>query len=327
MKFVQLSKNLEQGLQPVYLIEGEESYFRDHAVKSIRAACNLAQPMLNAARVEGETLKGEALASFLSSLYALPFLDERRFVALFDYYPTEREWENSLKRYVEKPCPTTVLAIVNGGKKANCADLKKKAGIVYVDCARSDEEALSRWLFTLMRREGLNADADAAELMVRYCAQDAARMKMETEKLRLLLGEGGRVTREVVEEHIAKDAEYKIYELTQAASRGNFGAFSEILNDLMNKGYDETAALAALLSHFKTLTEIANLGGTDAEIGKLLGIKPFAVQKNRELIRRLGKARVEEHYLALYRLSSGMKSGLYAKKNALYAAIAKIFFG
>ena len=130
-----------------------------------------------------------------------------------------------------------------------------------------------------------------------------------------------------MEEHIAKDAEYKIYELTQAASRGNFGAFSEILNDLMNKGYDETAALAALLSHFKTLTEIANLGGTDVEIGKLLGIKPFAVQKNRELIRRLGKARVEEHYLALYRLSSGMKSGLYAKKNALYAAIAKIFFG
>ena len=39
MKFVQLAKHLQtEPLAPVYLIEGEEAYFRDHAVESIRAA-------------------------------------------------------------------------------------------------------------------------------------------------------------------------------------------------------------------------------------------------------------------------------------------------
>lgn len=325
MKFVELNNSLREGIASVYLIEGEEGYFRDHAVKSIRTACNLSQPLLNDVRFEGETLKGEALVSFRDGLYTLPFFDEKRLVRAYEFYPTEREWENVLAAYCEKPCPSTVLVIVNGGKKG--ADLKKKKGVTYVDCSRSDEETLSRWLFTLMRREGLVPDADAAGLMVKYCALDAARMYMETKKLKLLLGEGGRVTRAVVEDEIAKDAEYKIYELTQAASRGNSTAFWEILGDLMAKGYDENSVLAALTNHFKTLTEISSMRGTDAEKGKILGRKPYAVQKDTELVRRLGAERVKGLYLALYELSCGVRSGRYAKADALSAAVAKIFFG
>lgn len=326
MKFVELNKKLQEGIEPVYLIEGEETYFREHAVKSIQTACGISQPMLNDVREEGENLKGDRLVSFKASLYSLPFLDERRLVRVYDFYPSEREWESVLGTYAENPCPSTVLLIVNSGKKANSAELKKKKGVTLVDCSRSDEETLTRWLYSLLRREGLNADADAAGLMVHYCASDAARMKKEAEKLKLLLGEGGKVTRETIEEHIERDAEYKIYELTQAASRGNFTAFSEILYDLMNKGYDENAALASLTAHFKTLTEVVNMRGSDAEIGKVLGIKPYAVQKNRELAQRLGKERTEELYRGLYTLSCGMRSGLYNKQNALFAAIAKIFF-
>ena len=326
MKFVQLAKSLQEALEPVYLVEGEEAYFREHAVKSIREACGLTQPVLNDVREEGENLKGEKLTAFRDALYALPFLDERRLVRVYDFYPTEREWESVMGAYAEKPCPSTVLVIVNGGKKANTADLKKKKGVTHIDCSRADEETLAKWLFSLMRREGLAPDSDAVSLMVSYCACDAARMKKETEKLKLLFGEGGRVTRAVVEEHVERDAEYKIYELTQAASRGNFTVFSEILNDLMKKGYDENAALSSLSSHFKTLTEISQMSGTDAEIGSALGLKPYAVQKNRELVKRLGAGRTETLYLELYGLSCGMRSGLYTKSAALKSAIAKIFF-
>lgn len=326
MKFVQLANSLKEGIAPVYLVEGEEAYFRDHAVSAIRAACAISQPMLNDVRIEGETLKG-TLNEFRDNLFALPFFDERRLVRVYEFYPTEREWENVLKSYVQSPCPTTVLVIVNGGKKANTADLKRKSGVTFVDCGREDEEMLSRWLYALMRRQGLNADADAAGLMVRYCARDAARMRMETERLRLLLGENGRVTRSVVEETVAKDAEYKIYELTQAASRKNADAFWEILTDLMQKGLDENAVLAALVSHFRTLAEVSSMRGTDAEVGKEIGQKPYAVQKNRELAARIGKARVEQLYNALYTLSCDMKSGRSNKSNALSVAIAEIFFG
>ena len=35
MKFTQLTKSLQQAVDPAYLIEGEEAYFRDAAVKAI----------------------------------------------------------------------------------------------------------------------------------------------------------------------------------------------------------------------------------------------------------------------------------------------------
>ena len=330
MKFVQLAASLKEGLAPIYLVDGEEAYFRDHAVESIKKACALTQPALNETRVEGETLKGDKLTSFVSSLNTLPFFDEKRFVRVYDFYPTEKEWETVLAPYAKDPCPTTVLVIVNGGfggKKQNLAALRRKGGVVHVDCSRESEEMLARWLFGVLKKRGLLADGDALTQMVRYCNFDAARMHREAEKLVLLLGEGGRLTREVVEEYVAKDVEYKIYELTQAASRKNFSLFSQILHELMEKGYDEYAALSSLAAHYRTLYEITSLEGTDREVAATLSMQPYAVQKSREAAARLGTKRVKELYEALYTLSSGAKSGDYTKQGALFSAIAKIFFG
>lgn len=326
MKFTELAKKLQEGVAPFYLIEGEDGYFRDHAVSNIRAACGITQLLLNDVRIEGETLKGE-LPAFRDKLYALPFMDEKRLVRVYDFYPTEREWETFLKPYAEKPCPSTVLLFVNGGKKAGGADLRRKREVVYVDCSRADKDTLSRWLFQLMRREGLQPETEAVELMAAYCGLDAARMKQETEKLRFLVGEGGKVTAAVVEENVAKDAEYKIYELAQAASGRNFTAFSEILNDLLVKGFDENAVLSSLVSHFRSLCEISRMRGTDEEIGKIIGMHPYGVKRSRETVRRLGAERTEELYLSLYGLLSGMRAGMYLKTGALSSAIAKIFFG
>lgn len=327
MKFTQLNKSLQENVAPVYLIEGEEAYFRDAAVKAITDKLNITQPLLNNVRYEGESLKGDKLLAFRDELYTLPMFDDKRLVRVYGFFPTEREWEAAMARYLESPSPTTVLLIVNEGKKANTAEIKKKKGVTVVDCAREEEETLSRWLFSLMKRSGLNPDSDACSLMVRYCARDAARMKAETEKLLLLLGEGARVSAKHIDEYINKDAEYKIYEMTQAASRGNAQKFQEIMDDLMKKGFDEYAILSSLTSHFETLTNVSRLSGSDEEIAKVLMANAYAVKKNREIVRRLGKERVQELYEALYSLGAGAKSGSYQKQGALVLGVAKIFFG
>ncbi len=325
MKFAQLAKSLKEGLAPVYLIEGDDAFFRDRAVESLRAACALSNPSLNELRTDGEALKGDKLLSFRDDLYTLPFFDERRFVRVHEFYPTEKEWE-PLSAYCEKPSQTTVLAIVNRGKKGG-ADLKKKKGVVFVDCSREEEETLCRWVSGLVRHNGMEIDGDAAPLLVRYCVRDCARMKQEAEKFRLILGEGGRIAKKDVEEYVAEDAEYKIYELTQAASRRNFGRFSEILADLTGKGYDEIAALSSLAAHFRTLAEVSSSPLSDGELAAVLSVKPYSVQKNRETAARLGREKVKEYYMRLYELSCGAKRGAYQKTGALSAAIAKIFFG
>lgn len=323
MKFVEFNKTIKEKCFPVCLLEGEEAYFRERAVEAVRDTY-ITQPALNDVRFEGDSLKGEKLLSFRDGLYALPFLSEMRLARAYEFYPTEKEYETVLRKYVENPSPSTVLLIVNS-KKGNF-DLKKQAGITYIDCSRESEEVLCKWLYGMLRRAKLNPDTDAVQLMVRYCASDAARMKQEIEKLTFLLGEGGRVTRETVDEYINKDIDYKIYELTQAASRKSYAVFTEILNDLLLKGFDEVAVLSSLTSHFRTLYDVSFMNGSEEEIAKTLGIKPYAVKKNREAAKAFGKEKTEEFYLSLYNLSNGVKGGLYGKESALFTAIAKIFF-
>ena len=328
MKFVQLARSLkEEGLAPIYLVEGDEAYFRDHAVRAIREACGIMQPTLNDVRYEGETVKGDRLSALSAELQTLPFFDAKRLVRLYEFYPTEREWEQFLKPYVAAPCETTVLVIVNAGGGKRGVDLKRRSGITYVDCSKEEPEMLARWLYGVCKRAGVTIDGDAASLMVQYCNFDAARMSIEVKKLQELLGEGGRISQKTVEAYVAKDVDYKIYELTNAVARGDRSAFSEILHDLMEKGYDENAALSTLTAHFRTLSELAGMRGSDTEIGNALNMKAYPLKKNREALSRLGADRARELYLRLYELSAGMRSGTYSKSGALSAAIAKIFFG
>lgn len=324
MKFVELAKTLKERIDPVYLIEGEDAYFREHAVSAIRSACALSMPELNDARVEGETLKSDRLRAFIAELNTLPFLDGKRIVRVYGFFPTEKEWD-VLSSYVQKPCPTTVLLIVNAEKKKG-ADLRKKSGVTLVDCGKESEETLSRWCLSVFRAKSLRIDGDAAMQLIRYCAQDAARIFSEAEKFRLLLGENGVVTAALVDEHVAKDIDYKIYELTQAASRRS-SSFFDILSELFEKGFDEYAALAALLSHFRTLCSVSAFRGSDEEAAKVFNIKPFAVRKQREAARALGPSRTRAIYEGLYALSAGSRSGEYTKTGAMTAAVAKIFLG
>ncbi len=325
MKFTELKKSLDGGIAPVYYLEGEETYFHASAEKMLRERC-VQQPTLNDVRIEGDSLKGDALASFRDSLYVYPFLSEKRLVRVYGFYPTEKEYETYLSRYFADPCPTTILLIVNAQKKSGTADWKKKPNVTYVDCSRADEETVCRWIYLTMKRAGVKAEGDAALALAQFCSCSMARISRETEKLILLVGQGGTLTREIVEQNVSRDADYKIYEMTQAASRRSFAAFTEILNDLIEKGFDEIAALGALASHFRTLYDVSAMSGSDAEIGKALGIKPYAVQKNRETAARFGKERVKEFYIRLYELSCASKSGLMTKESALKEAIAKIFF-
>ena len=94
----------------------------------------------------------------------------------------------------------------------------------------------------------------------------------------------------------------------------------------MKKGFDEHAVLSALTGHYRTLYEVSSMRGSDAEVAKALGMKPYPVQRNRETAARLGKERVEQLYLRLYELSCGAKGGIYGKSGALSASLAKIFF-
>ena len=320
MKYVDFKKFTEEkGGQPIYLFEGEEVYFREKGEGMLKTRF-VQDATLDFTAFEGNTLKGEKIKALVEAVESFPFLSEKRVVKVTEFYPTEKEYEQYLKRLFENPPADGMLMIFNGSKgKVGTAALAKKPNVTFVDCARSDEETIKKWIYLTCKRAGVYADGMTCGKLATYCIFDMSRIAMETEKL---LGYCAATGQEKL-----TDSEYKKYELANALSRRNYGAFMKILKDLSSHGYNETELLSSLASYFKTLYDTSLSRGGDREIATALGLNEYAVKKNREQAAKFQKEELLGYYNAVYGAISDIKCGDLTPSAALKTVTAKLFFG
>lgn len=101
MKFVEMKSSLKnEGIQCVYLLEGEDAYFRESGLSLLREL--VAQPELNYAVWEGDAALSD-LPGFLSALASFPFLSEKRVVAVREFYPRADVFKGVFGAYLKDP--------------------------------------------------------------------------------------------------------------------------------------------------------------------------------------------------------------------------------
>ena len=329
MKYVDFKKFTdENGACPIYLFEGEEVYFREKGEALLKSRF-LQEPTLDYSAFEGASLKGDKMLALVDAVNSFPFVSEKRVVKVTEFFPTEKEYESYLKPLFENPSSASILLILNSSKgKAGAFSLAKKPNVTYVDCARSDEETIKKWVYLTCKRAGVYADGITCGKLASYCVFDMSRISMETEKL---LGycvskKIERLTDEIVDALVYPDTEYKKYELANALARKNYSAFMKILKDLLSHGYNETELLSSLASYFKGLYEVAISRGSDGEIASALGLKEYAVKKNREQAAKFSKEELLGYYDAVYGAISSLKCGELTPTAALKWVTAKLFF-
>ena len=323
MKYTQLKNDIAQGARSIYLLEGDDAYFRMKGEEMLKSAF-VQMPELNFSSFDGDTLKGSALTSLISAIESFPFMSEKRVIKVTSLHPTEGEYEKYLKKTFENFPPTTVLIIVNAeGKKG--VDLKRKNCITFVDCNRADEDTVAKWVFLTFKHAGITAPADVCTTIARYCLCNMSRVALETEKL-IDYKKQGTLTREEVDCNVYKDAEYRIYEMTNAVARKDYGAYIEIQSELCRKNGDETTLLSGLFSYFKNLLTILSSFDGDAELAKLLKMKEYGVKKSREQARAIGCERLKIYVACIYSVLADVKSGLLTPQSALQNFNNRIFF-
>lgn len=323
MKFTQLKDDIKEGARSIYLIEGDDAYFRRKAEEQLKAAF-LQMPELNFSSFDGAQYKGAALTEIISALSSYPFMAEKRVVKLSEFYPTESDYEKYLKPTFENFPETTVLFIVNSqGKKG--VDLKRKKCVTYIDCNKSDRETVAKWAYLTMKRAGVSSTVEACEAVADYCLCDMARVSKEVEKL-IEYDKGGQVTKQIVDELVYKDADFRVYQMTGAVARRDFSMFAEICFDLLSKGYDENAVIASLLNYFKNLLTVAEADMSEKELAAALKMSDYVFGKTKQQAKALGSKRLTGYINSLYSLAAAFKSGQMTVDGALESALANIFF-
>lgn len=323
MKFTELKNDIKNGARQIYLLEGDDAYFRMKGEELIKSAY-LEMPELNFSSFDGETLKGSALTSLISAIESFPFMAEKRVIKVSNFSPSESEYENYLKKTFENFPPSSILIIVNAESKKG-VDLKRRQSVTYIDCNKADEETVSRWAYLTFKRANISASAEACTLIARYCLCNMSRVALEVEKLIDYKREGS-LTREEVDEMVFKDAEYRLYEMTNAVAVKNYSKFMQIQSELCRKSGDETSILSGLFSYFKNLLIILSSQESNAETAKLLKMKEFGVKKSKEQAEMLGEDALKSYVTAIYAALSDIKSGFCTPQSALQKVNAQIFF-
>lgn len=323
MKFTALKNSISSGASPIYLFEGEEGYFRDKGVQMLKDAF-VNEPSLNFTSFDGN-FKGN-FKELISSANSYPFMSEKRLVKISELYIGEKDYEK-ISELFEKPASDTIIAIVNSGKaKAGGCDLKKKPNVMYVDCSSASEEDVLKWIFVTFKRAGVYADASVCAKISSYCCGSITRVSKEVEKLISYAGENGKITDEDVENCVYKDADYKIYELTNAVARKDYSKFLSVEKELSAKGFDEMSFLSVLGSYYKNLYDMGISPLSDREAAQAFSVKEYAVKKNREQAAATGINKVKYFCGVFYGAVADIKCGNLSPSSALKAATAKIFF-
>lgn len=325
MKFTELKNFISEGGGNIFLLQGEDAYFSGKAEEMIKKAY-LQMPELNFASFDGESLKGQAIQRLTDALSAFPFMAEKRVIRVTEFYPTETDYEKYLKPYFAAFPQTAVLIIVNSASKKGAADLKRKAGISYVDCGKADEEDVTRWIYLTLKRASVTASAEVCMNIARYCLCNMSRVSIETKKIIEYKSDGGTLTQEEADDLVYKDADYRIYEMTNAVAAGNYSLFYEIAQELTERGMDGMSVLNSLFSYMRNLSAIASSRMSDSELSKIYGMKEYGVKRTREQARRLGAERAENLCKVIYGAIAGVKCGELTPDSAYRMVCSQIFF-
>lgn len=324
MKYTELKNSIKEGAKPVYLFEGDDAYFRSNGEQQIKTAF-LQMPELNFTAFDGDTLKGSALSQLVSAVKSFPFMAEKRIVRVSEFYPSESEFENYIKPLFADFPPSSMLIINNSGAKKG-VDLKRKSLVAYIDCNRTDREAVAKWAYITLRRANVDAPVAVCENIADYCLCNMARVSVEVQKIIAYKG-GGALTQEEADALVYKDADFRLYELTNTVPAKNYTKFCHIADELLKKGGDEIYILNGLFNYFKTLLTVSASSLNVQELASQFKMKEFVVKKNREQAVAIGEKQLEKYVAYIYRSIADIKSGLLTPQSALQNVQNAIFFG
>ncbi len=190
-----------------------------------------------------------------------------------------------------------------------------------VDCSRLDPVALRELIPSVAKPDKL--DYRAINMLIEYCNRDMGRISVELKKLSAY-AEGATITAEMVDLLVPDMLENEVYDLTNAFAEKNKRRAVELLDRFTSRGMAYAYLLALLIGQYRRLLHCALSQRSDAELASIMGVKEYAVKKNRELASKYGKTALKKIFDFLVKAETDFKQGVMSEETAVKTAFAKL---
>ncbi len=317
MKYLDFKNGLNAGQEyAIYLFEGEDAFFRESGVSLLKNKF-ISNPELNLVNLQADSDVGE----IISSLEGYPFMSQKRMTIIREFYPKQEQLKKGLASYLENPFLSSVLVIIN---QKSCEQLKKFDSVCMVDCSKADVSLIIRWIKAECQLAGVVIDGETAKLLSEYCLSDMTRIKTETQKLIDYVQDVKEIKLQDVENLVAQDLEYKIYELTDQIGKKNFDKALLMINDMLGKGEQATRLLSYVYNYFRRLLHVSISSMDVQDLAKAFGVKEYAITKMKSQSAMFKKRSLKSAVDMLSDADYKIKSGRCDASDFAYLTIFKI---
>jgi DNA polymerase-3 subunit delta len=300
LSFSELESRLDERVEPVYLIAGDQDLLRELSLRKIqKAAVGEAPSPFNFERFDGES---ESADRVLNAANMMPLLGGRRLLVvrrasrLF-------ETEGSILAYICDPNPSTVLVLdlekKPDARRKGWKDVEKKLAVVACDALEPWER--EEWVSQEARERGLKLDREEVRYLVTEVGPDLRRLSNELEKLSLYAS-GDRLDLETIGEVLGRGRAQSVFKLIDAVAGGDSPGALRQLGRLLEEGEPPLRILSLLDRHVGQLRiakDAQASGSGGANLGALLGAPPAVARAIAECARRLEPAFLKRAVAAL----------------------------
>ena len=317
MKFSELKLQLNRPSfleeTSAFVIEGEDAFLRESARNMIRKKADVPYPEWNEALFSEE----HTFADVLFACEVLPVLSKKRLVIGKDLKADSKNkalWEE----YLRRPAKDTILIFENSVP----TDMPKWKGVTWIDCAKLDEIVIEKWIVSECRKEGKRISWSDAKRVSEYCRQDMTRISTEVRKLCAVPEE--EISRGWIESLVNKDAEYRVFELTNAIAAKNTAEAFEILKNLTERGEDPIFLMGTIYSAFRRMFYVVASDLSLKELSALLKVKEYAVIKARETAQSFRAVKLKRALDLCAETDENCKTGVWKAQTALSVLVLKL---
>lgn len=302
-----------QGLLPAYLIVGEDELKRNTVLKRLRSrVAALGDIDFNSDYFEGPNVTGEDV---VTSCNTVPFASDVRLVVVKSGEGLKKAAATAIADYLKEPCTTTVLAVVATKMAKNTALYKAMANVgrqAVIDCSPMTKKELPDKVRGMALTHGFGMNMDAAMRLIDLVGENTVRIDAELQKIALAHTGKQPVGVSEVEALVARTAEAKPWDFSDAFGARNVNQMLAVWNRLDSGSvFVLLGRCVTVLRELLTCKALAKRGQTSQQaLAAALGNVPTWKVRNHQAWARQWTAEELRHGISTARdCERAMKSG------------------
>lgn len=289
MKEVQdiLKQLHNKNYQPIYFLQGEESYFIDVIADYIEAnVLTDAEKGFNQTILYGKEVD---VNTILQNAKRFPMMSEKQVVIVKEAQDIKdlgkESGQEALNNYINNPLTSTVLVFTHkhktiDGRKSLGKTLAKKA--VFLTTKRLYENQVPDWITQYVQEKGYKISTKASLLIASSVGTSLSTISNELGKIFISLKAGEEINENHVEKNIGVSKDFNVFELNNAIMAKDILKANQIIN-YFHKNPKSAPLVVVVTNIFNTFCKLLLVHQTqdksDANLASKIGVHPFFVKE------------------------------------------------